>query len=277
MDIMNRSKIFVALLLMLAPLFVKAQTQNVEFGLQFGAGFFKGNENPTDGYTRINEFAWMRDSEGMPAFESYGVLARYRFDYRWALQLQAMRQRTRFKEMSDVVEDGLYFYNGIWNLDMMTEFNLLKYGFVENRNAKIYTVTPYIATGLGVAFYNKHATYRWGWNDNKRNTPYPMIKPKDLTAAMYVPFALGLKLRMASNWQFKVACQYDLYVLNGDLNGNTMGSVKDAKIPAEGMAYPDGGGVALGKYEIGNAHNVVATVGVIYNLPSNGRGREINY
>lgn len=270
---MNKSNIFLVLLLVLAPLFVNAQTQNVEFALQVGTGFFTGNSDPAAGYIRTNEFAWMRDSEGMPAFETFGVAARYRFDYRWALQMQAMRQRARFKEVSDKYEDGLFFYNGIWNWDLMAEYNFLRYGFTENRNAKIYTVTPYVGLGLGVAFYNKNATYRWGLNDGKRNSPFPMVRPKDLTAAMYIPFAFGLKLRMASNWQFKVACQYDLYVLNGDLNGNTEGSLKVKKDPSQGMAYPTGGGVTLGEYKAASTHNIVATLGVIYNLPSNGRGR----
>jgi hypothetical protein len=199
---------------------------------------------------------------------------RYRFDYRWTLQAQGMRQRFRFKEVSDLHEDGLYFYNGVWNLDLMAEFNLLKYGFVENKNAKIYTVTPYVALGLGTSLYNKHATYRWGLNDGKMNSPYPMIKAKDMTAAMYIPFAFGMKLRMASNWQFKVACQYNLYLVNGDLNGSTAGSIKEGTE----TVYPKGEGVELGAFKAASTHNIVATVGVIYNLPANGRGGAIvNY
>lgn len=271
---MKNRKFFLVLLVVFAPLFVNAQTQNIELGLQVGAGFFLGEENPADGYTRINEFAWMRDSEGMPAFESYGFLVRYRFDYRWALQVQGMRQRFRFKEISEAHEDGLFFYNGVWNLDLMAEFNILRYGFVENRNAKIYTVTPYVALGLGTSLYNKHATYRWGLDDGKKNSPYPMIRAKDMTAAMYIPFAFGMKLRMAANWQFKVACQYNLYVLNGDLNGSTAGSIKEG---AE-TVYPEGEGVELGAFKAASTHNIVATVGVIYNLPANGRGGAIvNY
>lgn len=271
---MKNSKLFLVLMVVLMPLFVNAQTQNVEFGLQVGAGFFIGDKNPNPDYIRTNEFAWMRDSEGMPAFETYGFLVRYRFDYRWALQVQGMRQRVRFKEESALRPDGLYFYNGVWNLDMMAEFNFLRYGFVENRNAKIYTVTPYAAVGLGTSLYNEHATYRWGLNDGKKNSPYPAIKAKDLAAAMYIPFAVGLKLRMASNWQFKMACQYNLYVLNGDLNGSTAGSIKEGDV----TAYPNGTGVELGSYKAASTHNIVATVGVIYNLPANGRGGVmINY
>lgn len=267
---MKRSTFFLVLMVAMSPLFVNAQTQNVEFGLQVGAGFFMGSENPAPGYTRINEFAWMRDSEDMPAFETYGALVRYRFDNRWALQFQAMRQRLRFKEESEKHPDGLFFYNGVWNLDLMAEFNILRYGFVANRNAKIYTATPYVAIGLGTSFFNQHAVYRWGLNTGKMNSPYPAIAADDFAAAMYIPFAVGLKLRMAANWQFKVSCQYNLYVVNGEINGSTAGT--------EG--YPDGGGVSFesADYKAASTHNVAATVGVIYNLPSNGRGGVmINY
>ena len=59
---MKRSTFFLVLMVAMSPLFVNAQTQNVEFGLQVGAGFFMGSENPAPGYKRINEFAWMRYS-----------------------------------------------------------------------------------------------------------------------------------------------------------------------------------------------------------------------
>ena len=280
---MKKSRFFLVLVMALAPIFAMAQTENVELGLQVGAGFFLGlDELPTPGYTRVNEFAWMRDSEGMPAFESYGGIVRYRFDYRWTLQAQAMRQRMRFKESVEG-QDPLYFYNSMWNADVMAEFNILKYGFVENRNARVYTVTPYVAVGIGTSLYNEHATYRWnakhleGATGTKRNTFYPAVKARDLAAALYIPFGAGLKLRMASNWQLKVACQYDLYVLNGNVDGSTAGV--GTEIEGE-KVYPNGGGVSFEgvQYKAASTHNVVATVGVIYNLPSNGRaGVMVNY
>ena len=69
---MKKSTFILVLLMAFAPLLVNAQTQNVELGLQVGAGFFMGNSNPAAGYTRTHEFAWMRDSENMPAFETFG-------------------------------------------------------------------------------------------------------------------------------------------------------------------------------------------------------------
>ena len=267
---MKKSTFILVLLMVFAPLFVNAQTQNVELGLQVGAGFFMGNSNPAAGYTRTHEFAWMRDSEGMPAFETFGGVVRYRFDYRWALQAQAMRQRTRFKESAENTD--LYFYNSMWNVDLMAEFNILKYGFVENRNAKIYTITPYVATGIGTSLFNKNATYRWGKNDGQQNTMFPAVKAKDLAASLYIPFAAGLKVRVASNWQLKLACQYDLYLLNGNLDGETAGALCDDGT----LVYSNGGVSFKGKeYKAASSHNVNVVVGVIYNLPANGQAGAI--
>lgn len=288
---MKKSKFFLVLMVVMTPLFVNAQTENIEFGLQVGAGFFLGNNAPSEGIKRTHEFAWMRDSKDMPAFETYGGVVRYRIDNRWAVQVQAMRQRTRFKEERLYLDEyekprSAYFYNSMWHLDAMAEFNFLKYGFYENRNAKIYTVTPYIALGLGTTMYNKAATYRWGWLDLTRNTPYPMVRAKDkvqgekMAAALYIPFAGGLKVRMATNWQLKIACQYNLYLLNGNLDGYTKGVWKNRKDQGEGLVYPKGDGVAFAKgdYKAASTHNVSVTLGVIYNLPSrSGGGAVINY
>lgn len=266
---MKKSTFILVLLMVFAPLFVNAQTQNVELGLQVGAGFFMGNSNPATGYTRIHEFAWMRDSEGIPAFETFGGVVRYRFDTRWALQAQAMHQRTRFKESTG--NRSLYFYNSMWNVDLMAEFNILKYGFTRNRNARIYTITPYVAAGIGTSLYNKTATYRWGMKTGKRNTAFPAIKASDLAASLYVPFALGFKLRVASNWQFKMACQYNLYVLNGNLDGSTKGT-EPYRADKGGVSYENA------DYVAGSTHNIAVTIGMIYNLPAKGRsGEAINY
>lgn len=288
MVVMKKSTFFLVLMVAFSPLIVNAQQQNIEFGLQVGTGFFIGSSTPVNGFVRTHEFAWMRDSKEMPAFETYGGMMRYRIDERWAVQVQALRQRTRFKEERLNVGPNeknmpMYFYNSMWHLDAMAEFNILKYGFIENRNAKIYTVTPYVAVGIGTTMYNKAATYRWGWNDGTRNTMYPAVKVNDkvqnekMVAALYIPFAAGLKVRMHTNWQLKVACQYNLYVLNGNLDGYTTGVWKNRNDLEEGLVYPDGGGIAFkeGSYKAASTHNVSVTVGVIYNLPAKGQGGAI--
>lgn len=261
---------YILVLILLTSLFVNAQTQNVELGLQVGAGFFLGNKAPAPGVTRLYEFAWVPDTKEFPAFEAFGGFARYRFNQRWAVQLQAMHQRVRFTEY-----DKCHFYNSMWNTDMMAEFNILKYGFVDNPNLKVYTITPYVAVGFGASLYNKTATYRWGMKDGagKQNTYFPAVKANDLTAALYVPFGIGMKLRMEQHWQLKVACQYDLYLLNGNVDGSTITpNKKDAN---KYYPYPDGMGVNYQadnyKYKVASTHNIVATIAVIYNLPSDNR------
>lgn len=265
---MKKSIFFFVLVLLLSS-FANAQTHNIELGLQAGAGFFLGDKNPM-GVSRAYEFAWVPETKEFPAFEAFGGFARYRFDQRWALQMQAMRQRVRFTEYNKC-----HFYNAMWNVDAMTEFNILKYGFVENRNLKIYTITPYVATGVGASIYNKNATYRWGMKDGngKQNTYFPAVKANNLTAALYIPFAVGMKMRMEEHWQLKVACQYDLYLLNGNVGGST--ATPSHKDPDRYYPYQEGQGVnfqANGyKYKAASTHNIVATISVIYNLPSNNK------
>jgi len=266
--------VFFIVLMLLTSLCASAQTENIEVGLQAGAAFYLGNENPMNGFTRMYEFAWVPETENLPAFESFGGFVRYRFDQRWALQLQAMRQRMRFTE-NHLSDRGLHFYNAMWNVDMMTEFNILKYGFVENIHAKVYRVTPYVAAGLGLSLYNKHATYRWGMKDGsgKQNSYFPAVKTNDLAAAMYMPFGVGVKLRTEMNWQIKVACQYDLFLVNGNVDGSS--TKKPSNVDPDYYQPKDYNGVdfqASGyKYKPASTHNFVVTVAVIYNFPSNNK------
>lgn len=290
---MKRSTIILALVAMVS-LVASAQMQNVEFGLQVGIGSFKGLETPntTPTCSRTHEFAPIVDSYDMPVFETFGLLARYRIDQRWAVQLQGMRQRMRFREdWSKALDDEMkffYFYNAMWNIDAMAEFNFLNYGFVANRVMRVYTVTPYVALGIGTSLYNKTATYGFRYyhrNDGSytyldgKNSSYPVLKLKDLAAALYVPIAAGVKFRVAQNVQMKLAVQYDLYLLNGNVDGSTKTSkVLDDNGNEVNMynLYHPGKNLGISyegvKYKAASTHNVVLTLGVIYNLPAQTGG-----
>lgn len=290
---MKRSTIILALVAMVS-LVASAQMQNVEFGLQVGIGSFKGLETPntTPTCSRTHEFAPLAGSYGMPAFETFGLVARYRIDQRWAVQLQGMRQRMRFQEdwtaITGTKDNYFYFYNAMWNIDAMAEFNFLNYGFVANRVLRVHTVTPYVALGIGTSLYNKTATYRfrnYKKNDgnytylNGGNTSYPALKLKDLAAALYMPIAAGVKFRVAQNVQMKLAVQYDLYLLNGNVDGSTKTSkVLDDNGNEVNMynLYHPGKNLGISyegvKYNAASTHNVVLTLGVIYNLPAQTGG-----
>ena len=73
--------------------------EKLELGLQVGVGFHFGNGNPADGVERSYQNALPSLADDFPTMETFGAIARYSFDYRWAVQLQGMRQRLYFKEM----------------------------------------------------------------------------------------------------------------------------------------------------------------------------------
>jgi hypothetical protein len=68
-----------------------------------------------------------------------------------------------------------------------------------------------------------------------------------------------------------MACQYNLYVLNGNLDGSTKGT-EPYREDKGGVSYENA------DYVAGSTHNIAVTMGMIYNLPAKGRsGEAINY
>ena len=246
---MKICKLFLVLVVGFLPLFSYAQGsskgfENFEMSFQIGAGFTWSNPSPVDGVTRVPDFAWAPGKASkFPAFEAYGAVLRYGIDERWAVQLQGMRQRLRFEELSG--NETHAYYNAAWHVDAMAEFNLLNYAFLSTQKSKVYELVPFISFGAGASFYGANATYSYGsstrivdgkeknicLNSRERGHEYPMIK--NTKAAMYIPFAVGTKLRMTANWQLKLACQYNFYLFGSDgqvdFYGATMRPVSGAE------------------------------------------------
>lgn len=248
---MKTLKYFLCLVLMGASFAAYAQgsskgVEKFEMSIQIGAGFTWANNAPLEGVTRMPDFAWAPDKASkFPAFEAYGAVLRYNIDERWTVQAQGMRQRLRFNEVSG--EESHFYYNAAWHLDAMAEYNLMRYAFVSNKQRKVYELVPFIAFGAGASMYNKNATYGFGtglgfredadgimdsyqrmiaFNGNFRGHKYPAIDAKNMGAAMYIPFAVGAKLRMTANWQLKVACQYNFYLFGSDGKVDMYGATK---------------------------------------------------
>lgn len=242
--------------------------EKLELGIQVGVGFHFGNGNPADGVERSYQNALSSLADDFPTMETFGAIARYSFDYRWAVQLQGMRQRLYFKEMY-----SSYFYNAMWDIDVMVEYNILPYGLrahrpwgVKGLRIRPYSITPYVAIGVGVALSNKHVTVRTGGENYQNWTPeslrqmYTMIDPANgnLAASFYLPMAVGFKWRMAYNWQLKASCQYHLGV-GRDPSGGTKNA--DGTIMTN---YAD-----LHNKAVWN--NLVLSVGVVYSFGEHKR------
>lgn len=259
-----------------------------EVGVQLGGGFAWSNTEPVPGVAREYAFGW-KPGEAIPSMETYGGVFRLNLHERWAVQLQGMAQRVMFNETMPKKYDAdtpptYYYYNTMCNLDAMAEFNILKYSF-STRQA----ITPYVALGLGVSIYNKDATFAFtsdGDGGSKFNTSYPTIG-KNRAAALYLPVGIGVKMRLTGFMQIKASVQYDFYVSGTDkmvdLYGGTWANVKDVTVRKNNSKWTDN--QLLGKLDfsgrpqyadlksayrdknvIGNSHNMVFSVGVIFNI-----------
>ena len=315
---MRSFRIVLSLLVVLFSTVVSAQEltarlEMLEIGAQVGGGFAWNKGLPLNGISRSASFGWFPDKE-VPAMETYGGMLRCNLDERWTVQVQAMTQRLMFNEQLAKTYPSenppVYsYYNTMCNLDAMTEINILKYGFSRDRLRNVYTIVPYVAVGLGMSIYNQNATFAFqnkGDGQSKFNTSYPAIG-KDRSVAMYVPFGLGMKMRLTGNLQIKFSCQYDLYVAgkdgfvdfygatytdkndivvrknNSGLSDkeliNSLSQVDDMRKPryddlkkAYTKAYKNGEASI-----VDNNHNLVFAVGLIFNFTKTYRDMIIEY
>lgn len=180
----------------------------VEIGIQAGCGYYVG-----DATTHI--FNNVR--------EAYGAHMRYKFDYRWALQVKGLHHVIRgpimVLERDGVVDDKGYdaqwvkvgdWQNKMINLDVMAEFNFFRFG-VEEYDRRVKPITPYIFAGIGMSLH--------GMNYRK--------------VGAYFPFGFGLKWKFAHRWGLNLAWQHNLYFADNiegaddwankwDLNGSNI-------------------------------------------------------
>lgn len=235
--------------------------EHFELGLQVGIGLHCGMTEPAEGVTRVYQNAVTTLADKFPVMETFGAVARYSLDYHWAFQAQAMRQRIYFKD------GGSHFYNAMWDVDVTAEYNILNYGTRFHRpkssrwlRSRAYPITPYVFFGVGVAISNKYAPVRGKgapvheWTPEDLDKMYTMIGPSNLAANFYLPVGVGVKWRMAYNWQLKAACQYNLGI-GKEPSGGTVATKAGDEIRT---SYDD--------LRIGVWNNVVLNLGVIYSF-----------
>lgn len=300
---MSKTKVLtILLMLVMTPVAMCAASlerlDRLEFGPAVGVGFYVGNYHPVaeSNLLRIPLYdvaalnSYEHTHMDWPGIETFGFSVGYRFNMRWHLLAKTTRQRVAFAEYDEGVR-GLY-YNAMWHVDVLAEYNILNYANKMQPESGMYNVVPYVGFGIGCTMYNQNATLRavngGDVNEQKINTWQPqvgkMYKGKDtqgkvVTASnpigigLYIPVAFGVKWRINDNVQLKGSFQYQLYFSNnskGGLNSNIDG--------ATAADYYDRAGSSainiknrptfeqLSKHIVGYNHDCLFSITAIFNL-----------
>jgi opacity protein-like surface antigen len=286
---MSKTKVLMVLLTLIAAqavMFadVRQNIDRLEFGVSAGVGFYVGQDVPVagTGLERVQSYDAVAFGEKntlrWPGIETFGFNVGYRFDSRWTLVAKTVRQRVCFAEYDNNAMNAMgtpipvektrgVYYNAMWHVDVMAEYNILNYGTRFHRpkssrwlRSRAYPITPFVFFGVGVAISNKYAPVRGKgvpvheWTPEDLDKMYTMIGPSNLAANFYLPVGVGVKWRMAYNWQLKAACQYNLGI-GKDPSGGTVATKAGDEI---WTSYDD--------LRIGVWNNVVLNLGVIYSF-----------
>lgn len=253
---MNKTKVLTVLLaFVLVPASVFADFREylhrIEFGPAVGVGFYVGQKNPAPAthpsLVRVQLYDILafedRATLGWPGIETFGFSVGYRFNTRWQLAAKTTRQRLAFAEYDESVNARGLYYNAMWHVDVMAEYNILNYGNRMVPEIGMYNVVPYVGFGLGVTMFNENATLRavnsGMCNERDINTWQPQVGKmyvggendpikNEIGVGLFIPVAFGVKWRISDIFQLKGAFQYQLYFSNKvsgkGLNSNLEGA-----------------------------------------------------
>jgi hypothetical protein len=178
--VISRSCYLLVLLFLTSSVF----SQTMEIGLYGGVSYYLGDLNP--GKHFLNSQI------------SYGMLARYNIDSRWAVKISAYRGKIKGNSQSSsfLPDRNLSFESPVTDLSAVAEFNFLKY-FTGSRREFI---SPYIYAGISAFFYdpvaNGYSLRSLGTEGQKigyeGRTPYSNV-------SVAIPFGLGVKFSLAKN------------------------------------------------------------------------------
>jgi hypothetical protein len=156
----------------------------MEIGFYGGVSYYLGDLNP--GKHFLNSQL------------SFGILARYDIDSRWAVKISAFRGKVKGNSQSSsfLPDRNLSFESPVTDISAVAEFNFLKY-FTGSRREFI---SPYIYAGISAFFYdpvaNGYSLRSLGTEGQKigyeGRTPYSNV-------SVAIPFGLGVKFSLAKN------------------------------------------------------------------------------
>ena len=328
---MNKCKFLVVLVALFMPMWmtmasaadIRQSMDRWEFGASAGVGFYVGQEDPTGSgqYSRVMSYDAVgfgdKSTLGWPGIETFGFMLGYRFDTRWHVKVQATRQRlcyAEYRKMADkpLIDDPAtrnIYYNAMWHVDVMAEYNLLSLGNVMMAKQGLYNVVPYIGFGFGVTAYNKESTLRKVYNydgpmnnfgskgaiytcyprvgykqeyDNKQNLSW---KPAETACALYIPVAFGVKWRVNDNVQLKGTFQYQLYFASNKERTSLSGNLEGGSFSKVNLDIPDNKNTLPGRptfddmsqHVVGYSHDCLFSLTAIFNLGKWYEDRLITY
>jgi Domain of unknown function (DUF6089) len=159
-------------------------SQTMEIGLYGGVSYYLGDLNPGKHFLHSQI--------------SYGILARYNIDSRWAVKLSAYRGKVKGNSQSSsfLPDCNLSFESPVTDISAVAEFNFMKYYTGSRRDF----ISPYIYAGISAFFYDPVAN---GYSLRSFGTEgqtigYEGRKPYS-NVSIAIPFGLGVKFSLAKN------------------------------------------------------------------------------
>lgn len=152
-----------------------------EIGLQAGVSYYVG-----DGAKHIF----------MNPREAYGVLFRYKFNKRWAIQAKLSGQQIAgdvYKE--HMIKTDKMWSNRLHHADAMAEFNFFRFGSANRYDKRIRPYTPYIFLGLGASVYEDMTA----------------TGIRKITFSGFIPLGIGFKWKFHERWNMNIAWQHNIF------------------------------------------------------------------
>ena len=121
-----------------------AQSQDMEVGIFGGGSYYIGDLNPVKPFQNTQL--------------SYGLLARYSLDTRWAFRVAVVHGKITGDASNgtpNIRNEAISFYNTLTDISGVVEFNFIPY-FVGSQHHRI---SPYIYAGISGFYYSGVATY----------------------------------------------------------------------------------------------------------------------
>lgn len=139
-----------------------------------------------------------------------GAFYRYNFSTRFAGKLALSYGEVEFSDAGTKIprnlQRNLSFKTGIADITGTFEFNFFKF----DKTKKKFWFSPYLATGVGIFFFNPKAQYEGKWyylqplgTEGQNDPSYSGVKKYKLYA-FHIPIEGGFKFHIYKNWNISV-------------------------------------------------------------------------